>query len=82
MTSDVPHQDRTTNEASMEDEGSNNETRTRNETVPPWKRWFGGTRGERQSSEENNSYRSGRTLGILRDKQTHEVPGESIRSGS
>lgn len=75
-TSDMAHQGSTINEASMENQGSIKDPQEQSPAVSRWKRWFGGTKVERQTSE-NDSYRLSRTFGILSDKQTHEVPGES-----
>jgi hypothetical protein len=46
-------------------------------SVPRWRQLFGGKPKEETESNDDQTYRAKATLGILSDKQTDEVPGES-----
>ncbi|GLI76781.1 hypothetical protein PoHVEF18_005059 [Penicillium ochrochloron] len=47
---------------------------TPQQSVPRWRRFFGG-RSDEDGENEEETYRARSTLGILSDKQTDEVPG-------
>lgn len=49
---------------------------TPQQSVPRWRQPFGGRSKEDDETEEE-TYRARSTLGILSDKQTDEVPGET-----
>lgn len=55
-------------------EGTEADPNTPKSAAPRWRRFFGASKEE--SANENQTYRSKATLGILSDKQTDEVPGE------
>jgi hypothetical protein len=50
--------------------------KTHPSTMPRWRRVFGKKPNRDQEENEDSIYRPKRTLGILSDRETDEVPGK------